>query len=42
MEALSALSSDEILYETKDSTSPTVIRNRGEEDSFYVVMPMRF
>lgn len=42
MEALSALSTDEILYETKDSTSPTVIRNRGEEDSFYVVMPMRF
>ncbi len=42
MEVLSALSSDEVLYETKDSTSPTVIRNRGEEDSFYVVMPMRY
>jgi len=42
MEALSALSSDEVLYETKDASSPTIIRNRGEEDSFYVVMPMRF
>ncbi len=41
-EALNALSSDEVTYETNDSSAPTILRNRGEEESFYVVMPMRF
>jgi len=42
IEVLSALSTDEIVLETNDRTSPTIVRDRGEEDSFYVVMPMRF
>ena len=42
IEALSALSSDEVLFETNDGTSPTILRERGEDESFYVVMPMRF
>lgn len=41
-EALLALTSDEITYETNDASAPTILRNRGEEESFYVVMPMRF
>jgi len=41
-EALLALTSDDVIYETNDASAPTILRNRGEEESFYVVMPMRF
>jgi DNA polymerase-3 subunit beta len=41
LEALGAMTTDQLVIELNDPLSPGVIRPREDHDYFYVVMPMR-
>jgi DNA polymerase-3 subunit beta len=41
LEALAVMTSEQVAIELNDPLSPGVLRCHGDQDYFYVVMPMR-